>query len=146
MSLNSLLYDTDASYANFEQSIGTLAYTLDPQKYENFNKCRMELGVVGGSEVSNIKGNLVDLESDLLGVTRKASKAPNKKYMTKCALLDNQNNCRPENIRIMNTANQKGRMINTKKVHLPNCQFIDYKPVPLPDPIEVPSCPKQKLF
>ena len=143
MSFNRLIYDTDASLSRTEQSIGTLGYMLNPQKYENFNKCRMELGVFGGSEVSNIKGNLVDLESDLYGVTRKASKAPNKKYLTKCAIR-NQDNCQPENIRIRDTPNQRGRIINTKLVHLPNCQFIDYQPVPLPDPIEVPTCPKQK--
>lgn len=143
MSFNRLIYDTDASLSRTEQSIGTLGYMMNPQKYENFNKCRMELGVVGGSEVSNVEGNLVDMESDLLGITRKASLAPNKKYLSKCA-IENPNNCQPENIRIMNTPNQKGRTINTKLVHLPNCQFINYKPVPLPDPIMVPACPKQK--
>ena len=118
---------------------------MNPQKYENFNKCRMELGVVGGNEVSNISGNLVDMESDLLGITRKASLAPNKKYISKCA-IQNSDNCQPENIIIRKTPNQEGRTINTRLVHLPNCQFIDYKPVPLPDPIEVPTCPKQKLI
>ena len=102
-------------------------------------------GVVGGSEVSNIEGNLVDMESDLLGITRDASLAPNKKYLSKCA-IENADNCQPENIVIRQTPNnQRGRVINTKLVHLPNCQFIDYKPVPLPDPIEVPTCPRKKI-
>ena len=44
---------------------GTIQYLLNKIKYEHEQKCRNELGLVGGSNVSRIKGNLVDLESDL---------------------------------------------------------------------------------
>ena len=36
---------------------GPLAYNLDPVRYENCNKCRMDLGVIGGTGVSHIRGN-----------------------------------------------------------------------------------------
>ena len=49
---------------------GTLSYMLYPLKYEGKSKCRVNLGVVGGNNVSIIKGNMVDLENDLRGQTR----------------------------------------------------------------------------
>ena len=36
---------------------------LNPIKFENCNKCRMELGIVGGTAASHIQGNIVDLEA-----------------------------------------------------------------------------------
>ena len=65
MSSNRLKFDTCAYKKNLDQSVGPLSYVLNPMKYENCNKCRMELGIVGGNNVSQIKGNLVDLENDL---------------------------------------------------------------------------------
>lgn len=51
--------------------------TENPQAYDQFlnafqhkKEARHILGLVGGNEVSNIQGNRVDLESDLLGITR----------------------------------------------------------------------------
>ena len=44
----------------------SLNYALYDGKYYNSSKCRMELGLVGGNNVSLYSGNLVDLESNLL--------------------------------------------------------------------------------
>ena len=85
MSSNRLMYDTCEYKNKLDESSSTLGYLLDNMKYENCNKCRMELGVLGGSGVSHIKGNLVDLEADLFGITRKASLCPSKKYNSSCA-------------------------------------------------------------
>ena len=84
MSSNRLMYDTCAYKKRLDESVGPLNYTLYPGKYENCSKCRIELGSVGGNNVSLFSGNLVDLESDLRGQTRKASLAPSKKYHPKC--------------------------------------------------------------
>ena len=67
--------------------------------YENANKCRIDLGVVGGSNVSHIKGNLVDLETDLRGQTRRTTKCPTRLYQNPCPRGD-MNNCQPPNINI----------------------------------------------
>ena len=80
MSSNRLIYDTCAYKHELSQSVGPLQYILNPMKYENCNKCRMELGIVGGTAVSHIKGNLVDLETDLRGQTRRTTKCPSKLY------------------------------------------------------------------
>ena len=66
MSSNRLIYDTCAYKHELTQSVGPLEYVLNPMKYENCNKCRMELGLVGGTAVSHVKGNLVDLIEDEL--------------------------------------------------------------------------------
>ena len=65
MSSNRLMYDTCEYQTKLQESAGTLEYTLNSMRNENCNKCRMELGTVGGANVSHIKGNLVDLETDV---------------------------------------------------------------------------------
>ena len=70
MSSNRLIYDTCAYKKELDQSVGPLNYTLYPGKYQNCSKCRIELGTVGGNNVSLFSGNLVDLENDLRGMSR----------------------------------------------------------------------------
>ena len=141
MSSNRLIYDTCAYKATLEQSVSPLAYQLYPGRFENCNKCRIELGVVGGTAVSNIRGNLVDLESDLKGTTRKASLCPENKYLNPCPSGD-INNCQPQNIHISGSSCGEARNIDTSLVHLPSCQMIRYKPVPLPNPMKIQHCNK----
>ena len=74
MSFNRLMYDTCEYKTRIGESVGPLEYMLNPIRFENCNKCRMELGIVGGTAVSQIEGNLVDLENDLRGQTRSNSK------------------------------------------------------------------------
>ena len=64
MSWNRLRSDT-CSYKNeLAQSVGSLGWILDPSRFENNSKCRIAHGIVGGNDVSIIKGNMVDLESE----------------------------------------------------------------------------------
>jgi len=135
MSSNRLIYDTCAYKHRVGESVESISYLLNPIKYENCSKCRHELGIVGGSSVSQISGNLVDLESDLRGQTRMNSGCPNKKY------LPNNNNT----IKLSGNFCSKPRTINTNMVHLRPCQMIRYKPVPLPPQIRIDSCPAPKL-
>ena len=141
MSSNRLIYDTCAYKKTLDQSVGPLSYVLNPIKYENCSKCRMELGLVGGTAVSQIKGNLVDLENDLRGTTRSASLCPSKHYVPNCA---NQigDACQPQQIQLNDTRGCKQQApIDTSLLHLPPCQMIRYKPVPLPPPMKIDSCP-----
>lgn len=110
---------------------GTIQYLLDPVKYENYNKCRHELGLVGGANVSHIKGNLVDLESDLKGQTRRNSLCSLKKFQP----------CNDNFIEITSNETNKKRTIDTNLIHLQSCQMINYKPVMLPQDIVKPKCP-----
>lgn len=138
MSSNRLSYDTCAYKVDLEQSTGPLSYAMNPMKYENCSKCRMELGIVGGTAVSHIKGNLVDLENDLRGQTRQASLCPMQHYKPGCS---EPTQCQTQQLKIEGTACAAGKTIDTSLVHLPPCQMVRYKPVPLPPPMKIDSCP-----
>ncbi len=133
MSSNRLMYDTCAYKKRLDESTGPLAYHLNPLKYENCQKCRMELGILGGPTVSQIKGNLVDLENDLRGQTRNLSDCPEKKYHPGKPILTKGDDC------------HKARKVDTELLHLPSCQMIRYKPVPLPPPLKMESCPAPQI-
>jgi hypothetical protein len=121
--MNRLTYDP-CSYAKaLGQSVAPLDYVLDPVKYEHCNKCRIELGVVGGTAVSHAKGNLVDLENNLLGIDRPNTHCPDYKYQGP----------RPDGV-------VQGREyikpvshppVDTSLVHMRSCQMHDYPAVPV---------------
>ena len=138
MSSNRLIYDTCEYATRLNENVDTLKYTLDPIRYENVNKCRIELGVVGGTAVSHIKGNLVDLETDLMGITRKASLCPTKKYHSACS-TNNINNCNNKKIVYTNEYG-KQKTIDTSKLHLQSCNMIKYKPIPVQPPKNYSQC------
>jgi len=119
MSSNRLIYDTCAYTKSINESVEPLSYILNPMKYENCQKCRHELGLVGGAAVSHIQGNLVDLENDLRGSTRPASLCPSRKY----------NPSKTNNITIQGNGCGQKRTVDTNLVHLPPCQMIRYTPI-----------------
>ena len=139
MSFNRLKYDTCAYQHDVSESVGTLNWILDSNRFENCNKCRVEFGIIGGTNVSHAKGNLVDLESDLMGTTRLQSKCPTLKYLNPCPKGD-MNSCQPDKIVIRSTPNTKGRVVELEPQHLSSCQMFRYKPVPLPPPMEPVKC------
>ena len=135
MSSNRLMYDTCAYSKRLNESVGPLSYVLNPMKYENCQKCRHELGIVGGTSVSHIKGNLVDLENDLRGATRANTLCPDNKF-------------KPNNGSITikgNGCGKNDRTVDTSLVHLPSCQMIRYKPTPLPPAMDLSNCPAPKV-
>jgi len=68
MSSNRLIYDTCAYETDMTETANQITYTLDPSKHYQETPTRMELGIVGGNNVSLVKGNLVDMETDLRGL------------------------------------------------------------------------------
>jgi len=145
MSSNRLVYDSCAYKKKLDQSVGPLSYVLNPIKYENCNKCRMELGLVGGNNVSQIKGNLVDLENDLRGQTRQASLCPTQHYQAPVCGENIGDQCHVNQLEIKSGNCGKSIKINTEMVHLPPCQMIRYPPVPLPPPMEIETCPAPEM-
>ena len=139
MSSNRLMYDTCEYQTRLNENVGTLEYMLNPMRNENCNKCRMELGTVGGTNVSHVKGNLVDLETDLFGITRKASLCPVKKFSSACA-KGNMANCQPENIVINGENCGQKTVIDTTPLHLRSCNMIKYKPTPMPPKPDYSNC------
>ena len=131
MSHNRLSYDQCAYQTTLQQSVAPLSYYLDPVRYEHCNKCRMELGIVGGTAVSHVSGNLVDLENDLRNANRPNTHCPLYKFVPPT------NNVLQGKEYIKPVVHPK---INTSMLHLPACQMIDYKPVPLTPPMDIPRC------
>jgi hypothetical protein len=141
MSFNRLMYDEDTTHFKLLEKTGSLGYLLLPDKYYNVNDCRINRGLVGGNNVSKIEGNLVDLESDLFGVTRKASLAPNNHYLSPCSIGD-LNNCKASNILIKGNPSTEERVIDTNLKSLDECSIINYKPNVLPEPLKLGGCSK----
>jgi hypothetical protein len=125
MSFNRTKYDTCSYKQDLQTSVDTLGHILSPYRYEHKDKCMHELGFVGGTAVSHIQGNLVDLDSELRGQTR---------VLTKCVT----NLYKPTEDGIV--TNDKTTPINTTLSHLPTCQSIMYRSVPLPPPIKINNC------
>lgn len=125
MSFNRTIYDTCAYNQNLQESVSTLSYVLSPFRYEHKDKCRHQLGFIGGTAVSHIKGNLVDLDSELRGQTRIISKCGSNQYV-------------PTDDGIIK--NDKTEPIDTNMLHLPACQSIMYREVPLPPKMQYNHC------
>jgi len=125
MSFNRSKYDTCAYKYDLQTNVSTLDYVLSDIRYNNTNKCRHQLGLIGGTNVSHIKGNIVDLESELRGQTRLLSKCQNNLYV-------------PTNDNIIK--NDKTEAIDTTMQHLPACQTIMYRSIPLPPKMNLNNC------
>ena len=123
MSSNRLMYDTCEYKQRLQESVSSIDFLLDPVKYEHQNRCRMELGLVGGTNVSHIKGNLVDLENDLRGQNRPATNCAEYKFIPSDeGYVQGKEYIKP-------VSHPK---VDTKMQHLPTCQMIDYKSITRP--------------
>jgi hypothetical protein len=141
MSFNRLIYDNCSYSQELAQTTSILSYQLDPNRYYNCNACRNGFGLLGGNNVSiAANGNLVDIESDLKGI-RPLSKCAQLQHINPCPNGD-MNTCQQKKIVIRGTPTTKARVIDTSLAHLPSCQMIRYKPIPLPPALRMPQCPQ----
>lgn len=93
------------------------------------------LGIVGGNDVSLIKGNLVDLESDLRGINIPNTFAPWRQYQP------------PQDKTEITRDNTKGSIkINVEKLHLPNYQMWAYPAVIAPEPLISEVCARPEKY
>jgi hypothetical protein len=129
MSYSRISYDTCTYSQKLNENVSQIGYVLDPLKYKHCSPCRFELGLVGGNNVSNISGNIVDLESNLFGIDREASKCSALKYL-------------PGEYKskgIFKTTCHKA--IDTTPQHLNKCQMFSYPAVQAPPPMNLYKCP-----
>jgi len=120
MSLTRALYDPCEYNTRLAESSNVLTYNLDPSKFYNRNECRVELGVVGGNNVSLSGCNLVDVESELRNQTRLYSRCPQHKYSPSC----NGPECGKQSGLPCGGCLDKLHTLN----HLPSCNLVNYKP------------------
>jgi len=131
--MNRLIYDQCSYTESLNQSVSPLNYIMDPIKYEHCNKCRIELGVVGGTAVSHVSGNLVDLENNLLGIDRPGTLCSTYKYAPAAPGQPLQGMeyikpvCHPQ--------------IDTTLKHLKPCQLQSFPEVPAPAHFAQFQCP-----
>lgn len=129
MSFTRLQYDTCTYKQELGDNVSVLGYLLDPVKYNHCSPCRSELGLVGGNNTSQAKGNLVDLENDLFGINRGQSRCA----MTRFVPRDD------DKVKGFDLYKDiKYPEVDTSLKHLRSCQFFDLPSVPQP--------PKQKPF
>jgi hypothetical protein len=81
MSFNRLKYDSCAYSAALNENTSYANYILDTVKFHRCDTCRPQLGTVGGTAVSSIQGNLVDLENNLRGIDRPNTHCPSYKWL-----------------------------------------------------------------
>lgn len=79
--MNRLIYDACAYNARLGESMAPVEYMLDLAAHEHCDKCRVDLGLVGGTNVAHVNGSLVDIENDLKGINRPATKCPAFKFL-----------------------------------------------------------------
>lgn len=129
--MNRLLYDSCAYDKQLQQSTDPLSYVINPLKYESCSKCRMELGIVGGTAVSHVKANLVDLENDLRLQTRPNTHCPSYKYLPpKDGILQGKEYIKP----VVHP------VIDTNMRHLKPCQMINYGAISAEPVFAIASC------
>ena len=129
--MNRMTYDTCAYQQEIKQSTSPLSYILDTVKYENCSKCRNELGLVGGTAVSHVRGNLVDLENDLRNQNRPNTHCASYKYAPPTTNVIQGKEyikpvCHPQ--------------VNIDMRHLAPCQMMSMREVPLTPPLNLYSC------
>jgi len=130
--MNRTIYDPCAYRQELNQSVSPLSFVLDPIKYQHCDKCRPELGILGGTNVSHPMGNLVDLENDLRGANRPATRCPEYKYLpTGKKRVQGKEYIKPV----------CHPVVDTRMRHLKPCQFMTLPPVPPTPPMDVYSCP-----
>ena len=121
--------------SHWEKSENPQHYDDLTSQYVNPRPQRHILGIVGGNEVSLIKGNMVDLESDLRGITIPNTFAPWRQYQP------------PQQKKEIIRDNVKTSLtIDVQKAHLPAYQMMGYPAVVAPYPIINQVCVKPEKY
>ena len=131
MSFTRLQYDTCTYKQELGDNISVLGYLLDPVKYNHCSPCRSELGTVGGNNVSQARGSLVDLENDLLGINRGHSRCAQTRFMPRA-----DDKVQGKDLYKETTF----PIVDTTPRHLRSCQFFDLPQVPQPPSLKPFSC------
>lgn len=133
MSFTRLQYDTCTYKQELGDNVSMLSYLMDPIKYNHCTQCRSELGLVGGNNVSQSKGNLVDLENDLFGINRGQSRCALTRFIPRA-----DGKVQGKDL----YKDTKFPLVETDPRHLPSCQFFKLPATPAPPALKPFSCSK----
>jgi hypothetical protein len=99
-----------------------MEWIMNPDRYYHKHACRNEFGLLGGSTASVPYGNMVDLESNLKGIDRDASRCPTMHFLPRddgiAVGAHHFRNC------------GRSRAVDTAQHHLKSCQFVAHEAVP----------------
>jgi len=129
--MNRQIYDQCSYNTDLQQSVAPLSWVLDPIRYYRCDACRPELGLVGGTAVSHINGNLVDLENDLRGQTRPVTKCPAYQYKP----VEGNTLSSKEYLKPVTHPD-----IDVSLKHMRPCQMQHFAPVPREPPMDLYKC------
>jgi len=124
------LFSSQSGAADWERTENPQAYGMTPYVYTNPEPRRHELGLIAGNNVSQIAGNMIDLESDLRGITRPNTFAPWKKYQPP----------QPEEKTIVRENVKTSLVIDKTPVHLADYQMWAYPAIYAPKPLKTETC------
>jgi hypothetical protein len=111
-------------------------YDSTPYVYTHPDPKRHILGTVAGNNVSQIRGSMIDLESDLRGITIPTTKAPWRQYQ---APASNQTT--------IERSNTKGAVnIDVRKEDLRPYQMWAYPGTYAPEPIRKETCGRPEKY
>jgi len=112
------LYDKETVEEAVKSAEKASDYMLYSGKYYNDRRCMISRGVIGGTTTSISNKNLVDLESDLRGQTRKLGRCNASRYQPKC-----ESYMQDPHSGLPCPSSDKGL------VPVPSCSMITFKPV-----------------
>lgn len=116
-----------------QQSKNLMGYSMIPDKFYLNKPCRNALGLVGGNDVSVVTSSpMVDVESDLQGITRPNTRCNYKQHVPECALGGAGCPDYPSGIKYTEKTTGEKRFISTRPTHLPTCQMNSYQGVNYP--------------
>ena len=131
MSFTRLQYDTCEFKQELSDNVSVLGYLMDPVKYNHCTPCRSELGLVGGNNVSQAKGNLVDLENDLFGINRGNSRCASTRFLPRADGFVQGKDLYKQT---------EFPLVDTTPKHLQSCQFFELSSTPAPPTMQPFSC------
>jgi hypothetical protein len=98
------------------------SHVMDTNKHYNCNPCYIDR-IPAGNTTSLTSNNIVDLESELSGRTRAATKCPSGRYLPGTVIQGKGIARKPKSDK---TGLPCGDMHKDGLVHLPRCSMVDY--------------------
>ena len=118
------------------QSKSLAGYTMIPDKFYPNKPCRNALGLVGGNDVSVVNAPMVDVESDLYGITRPNTWCTDRKHLPP-SVKDTE----------IQRSNPKTELkINVAPRHMPVYQMWAYPATVAPLPFESKVCKNPEKY
>lgn len=131
-------YEKPPMSSQMEKTENPQSYVYADYSVQHVKAARHILGLVGGNEVSGVKGNATDVESDLRGITRPTTRANSRQHQP---LHMNQ-----MSIERTNAKYSTPLKINIEPAHLPTYQLWAYPATFAPEPFKKETCQNPEKF